>query len=162
MMINKQLLNNKWFYVSIIIILLFVLFSGINRTPEYITTTVTKTDTVYINKPYKEIVLKEIVKPKTVYVYKTDTIFREKIIHDTLFIGLELTKQKADIHTLTPIGTSFVNEYKIPDFKSLSIDYKGNLQIEPIKHPNRKKTWRTIGDISIFIGGVLIGNQLAK
>ncbi len=156
-----KLLNNKWFYISVILILLFVLFSGI-REPRTLVTTITKTDTVYINRPYKKIVIKEIIKPQKVYVYKRDTVFREKIIHDTLFTALLLKDNKAKIHTLTPLGIPNINEYTLPDFNALTIDYKGRLDIKPTKHPNRKRTWNTIKHVGIFVGGVLIGSQLNK
>lgn len=157
-----KLLNNKWFYISVILILLFLLFTGFGRQPKTLITTITKTDTIYVDKPYKEIVIKEVVKPKNVYVYKTDTIFREKIIRDTLFVGLDLTKRRAKIHTLAPNGTPYLNEYPLMEYERLYIDYEGNLQIQPIKYPNRKRNLKILKDVGIFVGGVLIGGQLQK
>ncbi|WP_103867151.1 hypothetical protein [Aquimarina sp. I32.4] len=51
---------------------------------------------------------------------------------------------------------------KLPPFESLTMDYKGNLQITPIKHPRQKKTLRTIGAITLFVGGVVLGTQLDR
>ncbi len=45
-------------------------------------------DTVYVDKPYKEIVIKEIEKPVKVYVYKIDTLYRKQIEIDTLITSV--------------------------------------------------------------------------
>ncbi|WP_438711865.1 hypothetical protein ACSTS3_04735 [Aquimarina muelleri] len=64
---------------------------------------------------------------------------------DTLINSIQIGKKKAQIHTLTPDGIPTINEYLLPPFKSLKIDYKGNLQINPIKHPKRKKHYTLLG-----------------
>lgn len=123
------------------------------------TNEVVVTDTVYVNKPYKEIVLKEIEIPKTIYVHKTDTIFREKLIKDTLIAGIEINKKKALIHTITPKGIPLIREFEIPPFKKLEINHQGDLDYKP-KNIRRQKFWKNVGRIGLFIGGVWLGNKL--
>lgn len=162
MLIFAKLLNNKWFYIAVILILLFLLFSGFGRQSKTLITTITKTDTVFVNKPYKQLVIKEVIKPKKVYVYKTDTIYRERIIRDKLIVGLQLRKNSAELHTLTPDGIPNINQYLLPEFEQISIDHKGNLQIQPVKHPNRKRNLQILKNVGIFVGGVLIGVKIAE
>ena len=100
--------------------------------PEQNHTTVI-TDTVFVNKPYKEIVIKEVEKPTTVFVYKTDTVYRTKIEKDTLISSIEFTPKLAKIHTITPKGIPMIKEYPLPEYRSILIDHEGNTQI------NRKK-----------------------
>ena len=155
-------IHHKWIYRGVIAILLYLLFTAYRRPPKMITTTQTKTDTIYVDRPYKEIVIKEVIKPQKVYVYKRDTVFREKIIKDTLFTGLSLTNEKASIHSITPMGITNINTYDLPPFESLTIDYEGKLAITPKKEKKGKKTWNTIKYVGIFIGGVFIGSKLNK
>ncbi|WP_438712312.1 hypothetical protein ACSTS3_07980 [Aquimarina muelleri] len=157
--------NIKYIIIGIVIaVLLFLPFyvGGTFHTIERSTTT--KTDTIFIDKPYKVVTIKKevIEKPVKVYVYKTDTVFRKNMENDTLISSIQIGKKKAQIHTLTPDGIPTINEYLLPPFKSLTMDYKGNLQINPIKHPKRKKTLHTIGAITLFVGGVFLGAQLDK
>lgn len=120
---------------------------------------VIKTDTIYINKPYEKIVVREIVKPHKIYIYKTDTLIREKLIHDTLFLALELTENTAQIHTLTPNGTPIIKQHQIPDFESLKLDHQGNLEFKP-KRKSRKKLWRNLERITIAVGAFYLGRKL--
>lgn len=119
------------------------------------------TDTIYIDKPYKEIVIKEIEVevPKTVYIYKRDTIYREILEKDTLISSIEIDRQTATIHTITPLGIPQIKEYNLPPFRQLRIDHEGNFAITPQKR-NRKKFWRTVEQIGIFIGGCFVGSQV--
>lgn len=124
----------------------------------------TTTDTVYVDKPYKEIVIKEveIVKPKTVYIYKTDTVFRKQMEKDTLISSIEFTPKLAKIHTITPKGIPSIKEYPLLDYKKIQIDHEGNTSIKRKKHPKRKKVLKTLTKIGFFVGGVWIGSQFKK
>jgi hypothetical protein len=126
---------------------------------QYQSTEVLKTDTIYVNRPYKETVIKEILKPHKVYIHKTDTLIREKLIHDTLFLGLELHENIAKIHTITPEGLPIIKQHRFPEFKSLKLDHKGNLEIKP-KRKSRKKLWRNLERIGIAVGAFYIGQHI--
>jgi hypothetical protein len=155
----------KYIIIGVVITILLCLpfyVGGVFHTTQRITTV--KTDTIFVNKPYKVVEIKKevIEKPVKVYVYKTDTVFRQQIEKDTLIGAIQISKKKAKIHTLTPNGIPNINTYKLPPFESLTMDYKGNLQITPIKHPRQKKTLQTIGAITLFVGGVILGTQLGE
>ena len=126
----------------------------------YVTNEVVITDTIYVDKPYKEIVIKkvEIEVPKTVYIYKTDTVFREKLIRDTLITSIELDRKLARIHTITPLGMPLIKEYNLPQFRQIQIDHEGNLAIKP-KKLRRKRFWRNVERVGIFIAGAFLGSK---
>lgn len=122
-------------------------------------------DTVFVDRPYKEIVVKEVEKvvPKTVVVYKADTIYRQQIEKDTLITGVEITNEIAKIHTITPKGIPIVREYPMPEFKQITIDHEGNTQIKRKRKPKRlKNTLQTIGLSASFLGGVYLGIKISK
>lgn len=121
-----------------------------------------QTDTIYVNRPYKEIVIKEveIEKPVTVYVYKTDTVYRERIEKDTLITSIELTPKLAKIHTITPAGLPMINEYPLPEYRKIKIDHEGNMKVKRKKR--HKRFWRRMERVGIFIGGVFLGSKLSK
>lgn len=121
--------------------------------------TVIKTDTIYINKPYEKIVLRETVKPHKIYIHKTDTLIREKLIYDTLFLAIELDQTTAKIHLITPEGIPIIKQHQLPEFESLKLDYEGNLEIKP-KRKSKKKLWRNLERIGIAIGGFYLGSKL--
>ena len=111
---------------------------------------VIKTDTIYVNTPYKEIVIKEVLKPHKIYIHKTDTLIREKLIHDTLFLAMELDQNTAKIHIITPEGIPIIKQHQLPEFESLKLDHEGNLEINP-KRKSRKKLWRNLERIGIVL-----------
>lgn len=150
------------FGIGAMILLWFLLFSNGCMT-QYVRTELVITDTVYVDKPYKEIVIKEIEieVPKTVFIYKTDTIFREKLVQDTLIASIELDRKLARIHTITPLGIPLIKEYDLPPFRQIQIDHEGNLAIRP-KKQRRKKFWRNVERIAIFVGGVYIGSNALR
>ena len=59
----------------------------------------TKTDTIHTNIVYKEVRIepKEIAIPYEVKIFKTDTIFREKLESDTLISSVIINKRKTII-----------------------------------------------------------------
>tara|TARA_Y100001954_G_C15496108_1_gene447488 strand:- start:109 stop:540 length:432 start_codon:yes stop_codon:yes gene_type:complete len=118
---------------------------------------VVKTDTVYVNKPYKEIVIKEveIEKPVKVFIYKTDTLYRQKLEKDTLISAIQIESKKATIHTVTPKGVPLVKEYPLGELKKLTINHKGDLK--QIRKKKWKKLIRNIERISVFLSGIVIG-----
>ena len=120
---------------------------------------VIKTDTIYVNRPYQEIVIKEVIKPNKVNIYKTDTLIREKLIHDTLFLAMELNQNTAKIHIITPEGIPMIKQHQLPKFESLKLDHQGNLEMKP-KRKSRKKLWRNLERIGIAIGGFYLGSKL--
>ncbi|MBL4898807.1 MAG: hypothetical protein JKX76_04050 [Colwellia sp.] len=121
-----------------------------------------QTDTIYVDKPYREIVIKkvEVEKPVKVFIYKTDTVYRERIERDTLITSVELTPKLAKIHTITPQGLPMINEYPIMEYKEIKIDHDGNMMVKRKK--GRRKFWRTMERVGVFIAGFYVGKQLAK
>jgi hypothetical protein len=120
---------------------------------------VIKTDTIYVNTPYKEIVIKEVLKPHKIYIHKTDTLIRERLIRDTLFLAMELDQNIAKIHIITPEGIPIIKQHQFPDFESLKLDHQGNLEIKP-KRKSRTKLWRNLERIGIGIGALYLGSKL--
>lgn len=119
------------------------------------TITLTTTDTIYIDKPYKVEVIKEVEVPKIVRVYHTDTILREKLVKDTLITFLEITPKLAYIHTLTPSGIPSINTYPIEGYSQLQINHKGQ-----IKRRRMKRFWKSVERVGLFVGGVLLGKSI--
>jgi len=117
-----------------------------------------QTDTIYVNKPYKEIEIKYVDKPVKIYIYKTDTLYRKQIEKDTLITSVEITPQLAKIHTITPQGLPMIKNYDIRDFKALKIDHEGNVSSK--KKRKHKKFFRTLERIALVLSGVLIGSKL--
>ena len=121
------------------------------------TSFVVKTDTVYVNKPYKEIVIKEVEveKPVKVYIYKTDTVYRDRIERDTLITSVELTPKLAKIHTITPEGLPLIAEYPLPEYRDIQIDHEGNMEVK--RKRKRRKFWRRMEQVGLFVGGLVLG-----
>jgi len=121
-----------------------------------------RTDTVYVDKPYKEIVIKEVEveKPVKVYVYKTDTVYRDRIERDKLITSVELTPKLAKIHTITPEGLPLIAEYPLPEYKDIKIDHEGNMEVK--RKRRRRKFWRRMGRVGIFVGGIVWGSKLSN
>ena len=119
---------------------------------------VVKTDTIYVKKPYKEIVIKEveIEKPVKVFVYKSDTVYRQKLENDTLISVVQIEPRKATIHTITPKGIPLVKEFVLDDFKNLTIDHEGHLKQISKK---KKKRLKRIKMILLFLCGVIVGSE---
>ena len=119
----------------------------------------TKTDTIFVDKPYKEIVIKkvEIEKPIKVYVYRTDTIYRQKLEKDTLITSVEITPKTVKIHTITPKGIPMVAEYPKECHTTLLINHKGQLKTKNEKRSKRKKLLRKLTVVGVFVLGVLVG-----
>lgn len=152
----------KYFlYGSLISLLIWWMLLSPGCTTEYRDRELVITDTVYVDKPYKEIILKEIEVPKNIYIYKTDTIFREKLINDTLIAGIEIDRKTASIHTITPKGLPLLKQYELQPFKNLEINHQGDLSFNP-KNQRRKRFWKNMERIGVFVGGVWIGSKLSN
>lgn len=146
-----------YFILGIITMIWLWLFFLKGSITQYQQVEIVKTDTVYVKKPYKEIVIKEveIEKPVKVFIYKTDTIFRQKLEKDTLISAIQIEPKKATIHTITPKGIPLVKEYSLDDFKSLKINHEGDLK-QLKKKKRHTKVWRLVERISIFSLGYFI------
>lgn len=118
------------------------------------------TDTIYVDKPYKEIVIKEVEKPVKIYVYNTDTVYRKQIEKDTLITFVEMTPWMAKVHTISPLGIPSVKEYPMLDFKKVQINHQGNTFVKLPKYPKLKKRLKILGQIGLFVGGVYCGKNL--
>jgi len=153
-----------YFILGVIAAVLFFCFGPLDGCVKNQVNHPTTTDTIYVDKSYQEIVIKEVevIRPTTVYVYKTDTVFRQQLEKDTLISGIEITPKIAKVHTITPKGLPLVKEYPLLPYKHISLDYEGNMSIKQKKHPKRRKFFKQLGQIGIFIGGVLLGKELAN
>ncbi len=141
--------------ITMIWLWLFFLKSSIS---EYSQVEVIKTDTIYVNKPYKQVVIKEveIEKPVKIFVYKTDTLYRQKLEQDTLISAIQIEPKIATIHTITPTGIPLVKEYPLGNFKNLTINHEGDFK-QIRKKKRHKKMWRNSERIILIISGCLIG-----
>jgi len=141
------------------IIILFALFSkGCITSFGYVK--VIQTDTVYIDKPYKVIELKEIEKPIKITIYKTDTIYRDQLVQDTLITFIEFQPKLAKIHILTPQGLPLIKDYPLPpSFQKVQINHQGDFSItsKKVRHP---KFWRNAERVGLLLGGVWLGSKL--
>lgn len=141
--------------ITMIWIWLFFLKSSIS---EYHQMQVVKTDTIYVKKPYKEIVIKEveIEKPIKVFVYKSDTIYRQKLEKDTLISAIQIKPHLATIHSVTPKGVPLIKKYPLDNFQELTINHQGGLK--QIKR-RKRKLFRNIERLSIALGFFIIGSR---
>lgn len=129
----------------------------------------TKPDTVYLKtkptvKELKKVVTKYV--PKTVTIYKRDTILRDSIIKDTLNLGSTITTGKVIQNQITPEGRLIVTDYTIPDrHTEITIDREGFLQvkvdsaaiIKEDRRQRRNKRLRIAGAVVIFVAGIIVG-----
>lgn len=146
--------NFKYLFLGIALAFLFELFFSSKGyfDKEII---ITQTDTIYIDKPYKVEVIKEVEIPVKVVVYQTDTIYREKLEKDTLITFVSISPKVAEIHTLTPTGKPSIAHYPVQDFTQLNINHKGK-----VKTKRKKQFWRNLERIGLFIGGVFVGKNI--
>ena len=151
----------KYFVFGVIgsLAIIYILFAK-GCVSNNITTTIVQTDTVFIDKPYKVIELKEVEKPIKVTIYKTDTIYRDQLIQDTLITFIEIQPKLAKVHTLTPQGLPLIKDYPLPPtFQKIQINHQGDVNItsKKIKH---QKFWRNAERIGLVLGGVWLGNTI--
>ena len=140
-----------YFILGIITMIWLWLFFLKGSIIQYQQVEVVKTDTIYVKKPYKEVVIKEveIEKPVKVFVYKTDTLYRQKLEKNTLISAIQIEPKKATIHRITPTGIPLVKQYPLDNFKQLIINHQGDVKQEKKK---RKKLRRNIKRLGILIG----------
>ena len=122
------------------------------RKKEFIHDTVRLVKTVYRFKPSKVVVYE-----------KPDTLRRAAIAADTLISGLELSGNCLEIQTISPLGISTVADFKLPEpaMLHLTIDHKGNLEVQPdwkaIRRLERRKKWRKVGNWVLMAGAFAVG-----
>lgn len=99
-----------------------------------------KTDTVYVNKPYKVVeIKKEYIKvPYEVKVYLPDTALRNKLEKGDIITAVNYTsgglfrKPKLVVDKINTKGIVFSSAFEAPkDLGSLTIDFNGNACIKP-------------------------------
>ncbi len=158
---TSKVIKGTIFGIVLTAIAYFFLFTRGCLAPEPILMTV-RPDTVYIDKPYKEIEIKEIEVeiPTKVYIYQTDTIYRKVIEKDTLISSIQFTPKLLKVHTITPKGTPLIKDYPLLNYKRFSLDHEGRLAIRKEKHPKRKKLLKTLGKVGLFVGGFYLGKEV--
>lgn len=102
----------------------------------------TQTDTVYVDKPYKVVEVKEVEKPVTVTKYKTkyDTVKEVQVVRDTVYVNTKTTP-------LIRYHASFLSSYpSAPKFLGL-IHQNQNVELTyfTINGHTQSKTWNTGG-----------------
>jgi hypothetical protein len=144
--------------ITMIWLWLFFLKSSITQ---YQQVEVIKTDTIYVKKPYKQVVIKEveIEKPVKVFIYKTDTLYRQKLEKDTLISAIQIQPKKATIHSITPTGIPLVKQYPLDNFKQLIINHQG--EVKQVKK-KRKKLLRNIKKLGIIVGTLCLSSLYLK
>lgn len=142
--------------ITVTIMLWYFLFQN-NLLPLH-EITLTTTDTIYVDRPYKEIVIKEVEVevPVAVKVYKMDTLYRNQIEKDTLITSVEITPKLVHIHVLTPKGVPMIHHYNLEGYQSLKINHEGELLINESK---RLKRLRCIKNVGFLISGFIIGRR---
>lgn len=152
-----------YFILGILTMIWLWLFFLKGSITQYQQVKVVKTDTIYVKKPYKEVVLKEveIEKPVKVFVYKTDTLYRQKLEQDTLISAIHIEPKRATIHTITPKGIPLVKQYPLGEFKELTINHEGDLkQIK--KKKRRKRIWLIVKRCFYTLGAVYLVSNFSS
>ena len=150
-----------YFILGIITMIWLWLFFLKGSITQYQQVEIVKTDTIYVKKSYKEVVIKEveIEKPVKVFIYKTDTLYRQKLEQDTLISAIHIQPKKATIHTITPTGVPLVKQYPLDNFKQLTINHQG--EVKQVKK-KRKKLLRNIKRLGIIVGTLCLGSLYLK
>ncbi|MCI5057380.1 MAG: hypothetical protein MRY83_14795 [Flavobacteriales bacterium] len=118
------------------------------------------TDTIYVDRPYEEIVIQKVEVPQKVFIYRTDTVFRKKIELDTLITGIKMTSKMAQIHTITSKGIPKIKEYSINQYNTISINHRGQLQIKNRKKPKLRRVLGKSKQFALVLGGVFLGKMI--
>lgn len=139
--------------------LFFLLFTKGCLPREQVIMTV-RPDTIFVDKPYREIVIQEVEIPTKVYIYQTDTVYRKAMERDTLISSIQFTPKLLKVHTITPKGVPMIKDYPLLDYKRISLDHEGRTAIKGVKHPKRRKVLKTLGKIGLFVGGFLTGKEV--
>ena len=102
--------------------------------------------------------------PAKVRVYeKPDTIRLAALEKDTLITGITLSGTDLDVQTISPKGISLVADYKLPEASliTLTLDHKGNLEVQPdlaaIRKKLRRERWRKISNWALIGGAFVLG-----
>ncbi|MES2386473.1 MAG: hypothetical protein V4543_00620 [Bacteroidota bacterium] len=122
-------------------------------------------DTIQVIPPAKRYL------PRTVKTYlKPDTARRAAVEKDTIFTGLIMKGNTAELQTLTPRGLSHISAYELPGQMQwqITIDRKGNLELAPdealMRKQLRQKKWRKIGNWCLiglaFVAGAAAGSNI--
>ena len=163
----QKLTYSRYSYLAICLLLLLVLAKcqhTLTQTQTQLQNALAKDpDTVYIDKPYKVIEIKEVevYKPYRVEVYPKDTTYRKALERDTLITAVSLTPDKAHVHTITPNGSPRIASYDLPSYQELTFSTKGKLKINA-KKDKRKKNWHKAQKVFFFLAGIFIGVQSMK
>ena len=102
--------------------------------------------------------------PAKVRVYeKPDTLRRAVLEKDTIITGLTLSGTDLEVQTISPKGISLVADYKLPEASliTLTLDHKGNLEVQPdmkaIRKKLRRERWRRVGNWALMAGAFALG-----
>jgi hypothetical protein len=158
-------------YTTIVLGIGAYLQRSCSHSPAQVYRNTVRTDTVFVAQiKHDTISIIEAVnrlKPERLTVYLRDTVYRERLIHDTIISGITETAGKLDISTIAPDGKEFTREFKLSDLPTdtLKIDHRGNVKQtvnldlpKPVK-PNR---WRKLGNIGLMILSGVVGYGVHK
>ncbi|MFI5140762.1 MAG: hypothetical protein ACHQII_00270 [Bacteroidia bacterium] len=125
-------------------------------------------DTVFINKPYKVVVIKKeyIEKPVKVFVYLKDTTLRKEAEQSDIITAVHVKRKNLfgnddiiGIDRITPKGIILSSQYETPAFREIKIDMQGNMQVKKKRFTKLKK----IGTIVLIsAAGFIIGKEISQ
>lgn len=111
-------------------------------------------DTVYIKKPYKVEIIKEVEKPYKVEVYRVDTVLRNTVENQDLILKVQYKRNflfkdldYLKVDKITKQGFITSNTYRVGDAKQITVVNDGKAEIKQ----------RKIKPKHVLIGGAIIG-----
>lgn len=131
-------------YISIFIICALLCWLGVKsctqNNNEQKITQLQPTDTFYVKQPYKVEVLKEVEKPVKIYIYRTDTVLREKIEHADLILKVEYKRNFLykdlsflKVDKISKQGVITSNYYNAANAKGIKIFADGKTEVQKRK-----------------------------
>ncbi len=122
-------MTKKEFIFCILAAIFAFLFAMQSIKVKYIKTN--QTDTIYrTSERLKLDTLRIKAPPKETIIWKTDTLLRDTIIHDTLILGVRSNGRKLEVDRIAPLGLVQTDTYKLPFWSKYAINTKGNVRIK--------------------------------
>ncbi len=154
--------------ISIVLLCLFLFKSCENQRLLNHVEKIRIPDTVFVNKPYKVVVIKKeyIEKPIKVFVYLKDTTLRKEAEHSDIITAIHVKRKNIfgnddiiGIDRITPKGIVLSSQYETPAFREIKIDMQGNMQVKKKRFTKLKK----IGTIVLIsAAGFIIGKEISQ
>jgi hypothetical protein len=146
--------------ITIVAISLLAFFAGKCSHPTNEVYSVTKTDTVIVNRQYTDtVVIHHFNKPKTITIYKlADTVRRKAMEQRTLIQGIRIEPKGVEVATIDTGGFTKVAFYPIPLCASVAIADTGAVEVTPMS--KRKANLRKAGNVALIVLAFVAGFAL--